>query len=190
MEHDLQKLIVSSGFEAVARFDATGLESRDEVRAMCAADVCRQYDNSWSCPPACGSIAEFRELLGRYNAGYVFQTVANMEDEFDFEAIEAAGKLHKQRFHDLVDKLDTGSKSNPSATLLLSAGSCQLCPQCSYPDAPCRFPDKVYPSMEAAGLLVSDVCQLAGIPYYHGKNTIAFVSCALANPTKTKGTDG
>jgi hypothetical protein len=33
--------------------------------------------------------------------------------------------------------------------------------------------------MEAAGLLVSDVCKMSGIPYYHGPGTIAFCSCAL-----------
>jgi hypothetical protein len=33
--------------------------------------------------------------------------------------------------------------------------------------------------MEAYGLLVSDVCQKAGLPYYYGKQTITYTSCIL-----------
>jgi hypothetical protein len=36
-----------------------------------------------------------------------------------------------------------------------------------------------FPSMEATGLIVYDVCGLTDLPYYHGPNTIAFCSCAL-----------
>ena len=63
--------------------------------------------------------------------------------------------------------------------LPLSAGTCTLCPTCSCPDAPCRHPARALISMEAAGLLVSEVCEAAGIPYYHGKGTISFTSCIL-----------
>ncbi len=63
--------------------------------------------------------------------------------------------------------------------LPLSVGTCTLCPSCSCPDAPCRYPERAFNSMEAAGLLVSDVCSAARIPYYHGKGTIAYVSCVL-----------
>jgi predicted metal-binding protein len=190
MVESIRHLIEECGFDAIGRFDAVGLEARHEVRDMCAANRCHAHDTNWACPPACGSIAEFQKLFSCYMIGYVFQTIAHMEDEFDHRAIEEASTLHAQRFHNLVDKL--GSSAEPSHSsadehlsgvagkpLLLSAGACSICPQCSYPDEPCRFPDKIYPSLEAAGLLVSDVCKLAGIPYYHGRNTIAFVSCVL-----------
>jgi predicted metal-binding protein len=142
---------------------------------MCAADKCQAYNQSWACPPACGSLEEYAEKFARYSHGYVFQTIAQMEDAFDFEAIEAAAAEHDERFHALVD----ASHEQKLEVLLLSAGSCKICPQCTYPGAPCRFPDKVYPSMEASGLLVSAVCTLAGVPYYHGPNTVAFCSAVL-----------
>ena len=33
--------------------------------------------------------------------------------------------------------------------------------------------------MEAAGLLVTDACNAAGVPYNHGKLTMAYTGCAL-----------
>ena len=63
---------------------------------------------------------------------------------------------------------------------VLSAGTCTLCKPCAYPNEPYRFPDRAMVSMEAAGLVVSDVCTQAGIPYNHGKQTIAYSSCVLA----------
>ena len=36
--------------------------------------------------------------------------------------------------------------------------------------------------MEGYGLLVSEVCGQAGIPYYHGQNTIAYTACILLHP--------
>ena len=70
------------------------------------------------------------------------------------------------------------SESFPEARVL-SSGTCTLCKPCAYPDEPCRFPDRAMVSMEAAGLVVSDVCTQAGIPYNHGKQTIAYSSCVL-----------
>jgi predicted metal-binding protein len=146
---------------------------------MCATGSCTSYGKSWSCPPACGSIEHYAELFSHYRFGFVFQTVGRMEDEYDFEGIAATDALHKQRFQSLSDKV-ADRVTRHDDILLLGAGTCKLCETCSYPDKPCRFPHRMHPSMEAAGLLVSAVCTLAGLPYYHGKNTISFISCLLA----------
>ncbi|MDR1217403.1 MAG: DUF2284 domain-containing protein [Oscillospiraceae bacterium] len=50
---------------------------------------------------------------------------------------------------------------------------------CVYPDAPCRFPDKLAYSMEACGLFVSRVCTDNGLKYNHGKDTICYTACFL-----------
>lgn len=65
--------------------------------------------------------------------------------------------------------------------LPLSSGTCSLCRKCTYPDRPCRFPGKRLSSMEAFGLLVSDVCQKSGLPYYYGPKTITFTACILTD---------
>ena len=161
------------GFECVGHTTADKLRVREEVRDMCAADLCHAYDHNWTCPPACGSIEEFAEKIAGYGDVVVFETVAEMEDEFDYETMMESADLHKDRMPAFAEDV----RKLAPVCLVLSAGTCTVCPECSYPDAPCRFPEKQFVSMEAAGLVVSDVCVAADIPYNHGKNHIAYVSC-------------
>ena len=165
------------GFVNIVPLKKEALVFREEVRAMCRADRCRNYNKTWSCPPACGTLDELRQHIEPFTDGILVETVGVMEDEFDYEAIEDAGKRHKENFHALADHL----RALRINIFPMGAGRCTLCKDCTYPDAPCRFPDKMTPSMEAAGLLVSDVCKLCGAPYYNGKNTTTFISCILWN---------
>lgn len=171
---DLISLAESVGLSAYA-LDPEALVFRPEVREMCASDKCSSYNRSWSCPPACGTLEELSEKVNSYSSGILVQTVGHMEDEFDYEAMTEAGTQHNTSFRRLTDLLED------SDILPLGMGACRLCEKCSYPDAPCRFPDKMYPSMEAAGLLVSDVCTKSGVKYYYGRLTIAYTSCILFN---------
>ena len=63
--------------------------------------------------------------------------------------------------------------------LVLGDGACSNCKECTYPDAPCRFPDLQMQSMEAYCLLVSEICTLNGVPYNSGKNRLAYTGCML-----------
>lgn len=171
----IKEIVESIGFEAVGALDPTKLTVHQEVRDMCTTNQCGHYDSRWSCPPACGELEEYQGKMGGYKQGFVFQTVAQMEDDFDFEAIEESGILHGERFNKLVDLISESGID----VMALSAGTCSRCPECTYPDSPCRFPEKVYPSMEACGLMVAETCTAAGIPYNHGPRTLAFCSCVL-----------
>ena len=42
--------------------------------------------------------------------------------------------------------------------MALSTESCDICEVCTYPDAPCRFPQKMHPCVESHGIIV---CELA-----------------------------
>ena len=53
------------------------------------------------------------------------------------------------------------------------------CKPCTCPDAPCRFPDQAFSSMEAYGMLVMQVCQANHLDYYYGPGKIAYTSCYL-----------
>lgn len=175
----VEKIIDEQGFECIGKGAAKDLEVRTEVREMCAADKCHVYGKSWACPPACGDIEEFEQQMHSYEHFAVVQTVAELEDEFDGEGMMEAAQLQKERFYGLVDKL--AEEGLAAGVMTLSSGTCQVCAKCTYPDEPCRFPEKRLVSMEAAGLVVSEACTTAGIPYNHGPNTIAYSSCVLYN---------
>lgn len=173
----IEELAAQQGFECMGVCSAKELVAREEVRSMCAANLCQMYDHNWSCPPACGSIPDFQRQMSEYEHCLVVQTVAEMEDEFDFETMAESGELQKERVQRLAEAIDAAGLS--AEAMILSAGACTLCKQCTYPDAPCRFPAKRLVSMEAAGLVVSEVCTKADIPYNHGQLTMTYSGCVL-----------
>ena len=168
------RLAESTGFSHWGFFPADGLCFRQEVRDMCKADLCNKYDHSWSCPPACGTLEDSREKAKEYSWGILLQTTAELEDEYDGEAMMEASDLQKERFMAFCEALAGREEMLP-----MGAGGCTICETCSYPDAPCRFPEKMTSSMEAYGLVVSEVCQLAETPYYYGPLTLTYSSCVL-----------
>ena len=93
----------------------------------------------------------------------------------DGEGMIETEKAHKEHFFELEEKL----RSKYPRMLPIGSGACTRCTSCTYPDAPCRFPDKTFASMEAYGMLVTQVCQDNGLPYYYGPCTIAYTSCFL-----------
>ena len=40
---------------------------------MCAADKCNAYGNSWTCPPACGTIEECQARMMEYEYAAVLR---------------------------------------------------------------------------------------------------------------------
>lgn len=163
------------GFAGRGIFAAEHLKFLPEVRDMCKADRCGKYGKTWTCPPACGTLEESRAQAEQYSWGIILQTTANMEDEFDGEAIEEAMETQRRRFEQYCARLREAGED----FLPMGSGGCGQCAVCTYPDAPCRFPDKAFISMEAYGLLVTDVCRIAKTPYYYGKNTVTFTACVL-----------
>ena len=162
------------GFETAAPLNVQTLTSREEVRQMCAANTCRAYGSNWSCPPACGTIAECRTKMKCYTQGVLVQTIGELEDSWDYEAMQETAENHSKRIRDIALRLwKDGVKVLP-----LTAGTCPICEKCAFPE-PCRFPDKAVSSMEAYGLLVNQVCTDNGIAYNYGPCKMAYTGCLL-----------
>jgi len=173
----LFKLAEDCGFSYSSQLEISTLEFLQEVRDMCNAEQCQSYGKSWSCPPACPSLEEMRERVVSFSGGLLVQTVGELEDSYDWDGIIDAGKRHKENF----GLLWTALGKDYASVLAMGAGACMLCEKCTYPDSPCRFPDKMSASMEACGLFVSKVCSDNGLAYNYGQDKIAFTSCFLVN---------
>jgi predicted metal-binding protein len=173
---DYEKLITQAkkcGFTEAGPLDASTLQFMPEVRDMCAA--CRSYGKSWICPPACGTLDEMRAKTDMYSRGLLVQSVTQLEDSFDWDGIQHNAVSHGESFRKLWDELLI-----PFPGLLaMGSGHCRQCEACTYPDKPCRFPDRQTASMESCGLLVSKVCSDNKLPYYYGPGTIAYTACFL-----------
>ena len=172
---ELERLGLEYGFTHVVPLDPSTIRLLPEVRDMCSANSCRRYGTNWSCPPGCGTLEECRQRVAAFREGILVQTVGELEDELDGEGMMEAEARHKENFKRLHEALRT----RYPGLLALGAGCCTQCAVCTYPDAPCRFPDRQVSSMESYGMLVKDVCQDNHLAYYYGRCSIAYTSCFL-----------
>ena len=172
---ELKELGKGSGFTHVAALDCSTIKLLPDVRQMCASNTCHMYGKNWHCPPGCGTLEECEARIRSYSRGILVQTVGELEDSMDGEGMIETEKAHKEHFFELEEKL----RSKYPRMLPIGSGACTRCASCTYPDAPCRFPDKTFASMEAYGMLVTQVCQDNDLPYYYGSCTIAYTSCFL-----------
>ena len=143
---------------------------RPEVRDMCAVNTCRRYGTTWACPPGVGTLTECQARLCSFSHFLVFSKKYDLEDSFDFEGMVEGQKDFKRT----VDRFAESLGDSLSAFLLYSNEGCDRCPTCTYPDAPCRFPHLLRPSLEASGLVVGDLANEAGIPYNNGPATVTY----------------
>jgi predicted metal-binding protein len=171
----IKEMALSCGFTHVGDLKAETIELRDEVRAACEENKCNAYGTNWACPPGCGTLTDCTQKIHSYKKGLILQTSATLEDAFDVETMMETAENHKDFIADFTEKI---TKDYPDA-MVLGAGACTICKTCTYPDNPCRFPQKMVSSLEAYGMVVSDLCSSNDIPYYYGPNTITYVGCVL-----------
>lgn len=186
--NDAQKLqglraaALELGFDRAYIFSPNGLSFEDEVRSFCTEGKCDMYDKRWSCPPACGELDEISKRAGRYRSALLVQSVARFPNGYmkpdgtcDWQEAWRAEDIHKERFERFIEVC----RAAAGDILPMGAGACRICETCTYPSAPCRHPERLVVSMEAYGLNVGRVCELAGAPMESTRDTIAFVSMVL-----------
>ena len=171
----LKDLALEAGFTHMGPLERSTIELRPEVREMCRTGNCGAYGKKWSCPPACGSLSDCQSRLDQYAKGILVQTVGQLEDSLDYEAMMETEAEHKAHFAAMEKML----RVQYPHMLAIGAGACTKCRECTYPDAPCRFPNESFASMEAYGMLVLQVCKANDMQYYYGPNTIAYTSMFL-----------
>lgn len=172
---ELEKEALEAGFTHVGLLKTSTIRLMPEVREMCQSNSCHMYGKRWSCPPGCGELPECRRKIDRYQEGIIVQTIGQLEDSMDGETMMETEAIHKKTFYEFEKKL----RQKYPDMLPIGAGCCTKCKECTYPDAPCRFPEQAFSSMEAYGMLVTQVCQANGLKYYYGPCTISYTSCYL-----------
>ena len=164
---ELEEMGKMAGFTHVGLLKSDSIQLMPEVREMCAKNTCHMYNKRWSCPPGCGDLEECQQKISRYKE--------QLEDPMDGETMMETEAEHKKTFYEFEKVL----REKWPGMLPIGAGCCTKCKECTYPDAPCRFPDQAFSSMEAYGMLVTQVCKANGLEYYYGPCTIAYTSCYL-----------
>ncbi|MDR0818375.1 MAG: DUF2284 domain-containing protein [Oscillospiraceae bacterium] len=177
MIDNLNEIMTRAGAFQYGIVDPKNVEFSEEVRKMCEVNTCRQYGKTWACPPAVGTIDECRTRAQSYAYMLVFSQKFDLEDSYDFESVGTAMKDFKA----VASRLDEEVKPYLTNYLMLSNEGCGKCESCTYPDNPCRFPDKVHGSIEGYGIFVSNLATQAGMGYNNGKDTVTFFGALLFN---------
>ena len=175
---DLEKAVQiakEAGFTNAAPMDVSTIRLMPEVRQMCEQNTCGMYGKNWCCPPGVGTLEDCEKKLAGYTSGILVQTVGELEDAFDGEGMMEAEAQHRKNTMAARELLEEAFPG----VLTVGAGTCTRCKTCTWPDEPCRFGDSAFASMEAYGMLVTQVCQDNQMPYYYGSDRIAYMGCFL-----------
>jgi predicted metal-binding protein len=171
----LTELALKCGFTSARLFDPLKIKVYSEVRDACVEDKCGSYGKNWACPPACGTLEDCEDRIRGCKSGLIMQTTGVLTDEFDWDGMLRIGEEHTEH----IAAFSGEALAEYPYSLVLGAGPCRVCPSCAYPYAPCRFPKQMTCSMEAYGMLVSEVCAGGGLPYFYGRGTLTYVACFL-----------
>ncbi len=172
---NIEKYLDSPEIFQYKLIDTAEIPFSQAVVDMCRANRCGKYGTCWTCPPGVGELRELESRIKSYKTACVFTCKYNLEDSFDFEGMVAGQKSAKSVLRSITDRL----RADGERFMALGCEGCDLCEKCTYPDAPCRFPEKAVPSVEACGINVVELAGKSGIGYNNGTNTVTYFCIIL-----------
>ncbi len=152
-----------AGFDNAAYAEIANIDFSKEVGDLCELDSCGKYNKCWACPPVAGNFESISEKVQTYDYALILQTVGYKEDDYDWDTIQATNKRCTDNLLVLAKELRDMGKD----IIAMGACGCKLCPKCSYPDEPCRFPDEKLLSLEAAGFFVTREIEKVGLKFIY-----------------------
>lgn len=155
-------------------FPTDQLVFSEKVRYICETE-CPQYNTTWACPPAVGSVEECRGRCLRYPRALMLVTMTEVADLENMPALLETRAAHEEVTR-AVHRLLREQGVEP---YVLSTESCAVCEHCAYPGAPCRRPELMYPCVESQGILVSDLAERFGIDFMAAGNVVTWFSLFL-----------
>lgn len=176
---DYQLLIdiaLDAGAKKAAIIPVDSIVTSASFRDICKSNACGLYGRCWMCPPDIGEIQPLMAELRKYTHGLLYQTIADIEDSFDIEGMQEAGRRHAQ----VSQRVEAFLMLQLGKHLHLSCGGCRLCERCAKADGlPCRKPEQALPPMEGYGIDVYNTCKPTELKYVNGQNTVTYFGIVL-----------
>lgn len=162
---------IEEGFSDAAVVDTKDIVFDPTFRIYCEENLCGQYSANYSCPPDCGSPEEMKQRILAHNKALVLQTMWEISDYTDKEAIRHAKTGHNSAAIRLAKRLR--SANHPG--FLVGASGCSLCSPCALKTGEsCKFPANRYSCMSAYCIFVKKLADKCGIEYDCGEGLLAF----------------
>ena len=172
---DMQGVLDRAGVYEYGVVNPRDVEFSEEVRKYCEENLCRRYGMTWVCPPAVGTVDECRDRAQSYDKMLVFSGRFDIKDMRDMDEVVAA----LMSFKDIAGRVDEETRALLERRLMLSNEGCGICESCTYPEDPCRYPEKAHGSIEGYGIWVSKLAEQAGMQYNGGENSLIFFGALL-----------
>ena len=146
----------------------------ERVRYICEHE-CPMYNTTWACPPAVGTVEECRARVLSFKEGLMIATITEVSDIANIEETLSTRGEHERITREILQIV----RERATETLTLSTEACAQCAHCTYPDAPCRHPERMFPCVESHGILVTDLAEKHGIDFLAGNNLVTWFSLIL-----------
>ena len=148
-------------------FSPQELTFTGRVRTVCEQE-CPMDGKSWACPPAVGTVEECQAKCMSYDHVLLLTSVAEVTDTANMEETLATRGPHEELTRQARQMLlDCGAEE-------AMALSTEACAQCTYPNAPCRRPDRMFPCVESHGITVTDLAEKFGLDFINAGMVIWF----------------
>jgi len=171
MDKTLIALALEAGAAKAEYFPAGKIVLADHFREICRSNSCGRYDRCYMCPPDLGDIHDLMAQVRSYPHAVIYQTIADLEDPFDYEGMTEAGDFHAQ----CSGKLHAAAKDLLTGPWLHISTGCRLCARCGKLDGiPCRHPDQAIGSVSGYGIDVYQTVKDSGLNYVNGQNTVTY----------------
>ncbi|MBK5722935.1 DUF2284 domain-containing protein [Dysgonomonas sp. Marseille-P4677] len=129
---------------------------RDVDKFIVFCQQCNKYNNCWACPPF-GFDKE--EYIMKYKNAYIIGTKITLSEEIRLscknnEDSKSTGVKIIEEVRKNLDKQLLQAESETLNSRAFFAGTCHFCPKedCTrIVGKPCRYPDKIRPSLESLG---------------------------------------
>lgn len=162
---------VEEGFAGAAVIDTDKIVFDPMFRPLCEENLCGQYGVNHSCPPSCGTPEQMKQRVLAHKKALVLQTIWEIPDLQDKDAIKEAKLGHNQAALRLVKRL----REQNCPGFLVGASGCALCSPCALKNGKsCVFPDKQYSCMSAYCVFVRKLAEECGLEYSPGDGLVAF----------------
>ena len=175
---NIEYLCLEMGATKAQEIEVSELVLMPELREFCMQNACGKYGQNYTCPPHVGEIDKLIDMIQSYQKVVIWQNIYPLEDSFDFEGMMDAKVNHDEMTYKIAEKIR--KEPGYESALILGAGCCTLCETCAVvSDTPCPNPEKALSSLEAHGINVSKIEEVANMKYINGENTVTYFSGAF-----------
>ncbi len=133
----------------------------EEYRKFCEENRCGNFNRNYSCPPYSGTVREMHERMQCFQRALILRSDYTDIDSWDDALTKRLKGQHNVRTRKVLKAMK--EEGLLSKVLLMTAGPCSFCKECSMPEGiPCGFEEERASCMSAYAVDVAKMAEAVG----------------------------